>query len=90
MELNDLIKSIDIVEYISQFVELTQKGDEWWGLSPFKQENTPSFSVRKETGKFYCFSSGLGGSVLSFVMNYNHRRRVGSTEKSSFIRRCVR
>lgn len=72
MDLSELIESIDIVEFISQFVELEQRGDEYWGLSPFKEENTPSFSVRRETGKFFDFSSGLGGSLMCFIKNYFH------------------
>lgn len=52
MELDELIKSIDIVEYLSQFIELEQRGDEFWGLSPLKDEHTPSFSVRKEPPVF--------------------------------------
>lgn len=71
MELNELIKSIDIVEYISQFIDLTQRGDEWWGLSCFKSENTPSFSVRQEPPVFYDYSSGIGGNVFTFVKFYN-------------------
>lgn len=72
MELGDLIDSIDIVEYIGQFVELEERGDEWWGISPFTDppENTPSFSVRPLTGKFFDFSSGIGGSVFTFVKFY--------------------
>ena len=72
MELEDLIHSIDIVEYISQFVELEEKNGEFWGLSPFKDEKTPSFSVRKETNSFYDFSSGIGGNVFTFVKYYNN------------------
>lgn len=72
MELKELIKSIDIVEYISQFIDLTQKGEEWWGLSCFKEENTPSFSVRKEPPLFYDYSSGIGGNLYTFVKHYNH------------------
>ncbi len=53
LETEDLIEEIDIVDYISQFVELEEKGGEYWGLSPFKEEKTPSFSVRRETGEFY-------------------------------------
>lgn len=71
MELEDLIESIDIVEYISQFVELEEKNGEFWGLSPFKDENTPSFSIRRETNSFYDFSSGIGGNVFTFVKHYN-------------------
>lgn len=72
MELSDLLESIDILEYISQFVELEQKGDEWWGLSCFREEKTPSFSVRKDPPVFYDYSSGIGGNVFTFVRYYNN------------------
>lgn len=72
MELEELIRSIDIVEYISQYVELTQKGDEWWGLSCFKHENTPSFSVRRDPPFFYDYSSGIGGNLFRFIMEIRH------------------
>ena len=48
MELSDLIESIDILDYISQYTEFTEKNGEYWALSPFKDEDTPSFAVRKE------------------------------------------
>lgn len=70
VDLDVLINSINIVDFISQYVELEEKNGEWWGLSPFKQERTPSFSVRESTNKFFDFSSGLGGSVFTFVKNY--------------------
>lgn len=72
MELSDLIESVDILEYISQFVELEQKGDEWWGLSCFREEKTPSFSVRTDPPVFYDYSSGIGGNVFTFVRYYNN------------------
>ena len=59
MDLEELIDSIDIVEYISQFVELEEKNGEYWGLSPFSDEKTPSCSVRRENNTFYCLSSGI-------------------------------
>lgn len=67
MELSELIESIDILQYISQYTDFTEKNGEYWALSPLKQENTPSFSVRRETNTFYDFSSGIGGNVLTFV-----------------------
>lgn len=72
MDLSDLIDSVDILEYISQYAEFEEKGGEYWSLSPLKEENTPSFSVRKETNTFYCFSSGKGGNVLNFIRYYNN------------------
>lgn len=72
MELEELIRSIDIVEFISQYIELTQRGEEWWGLSCFKEEKTPSFSVRKNPPLFYDYSSGIGGNVYSFIKAYHN------------------
>ena len=70
MDVSDLIASIDIVDYLSQFTEFTQKNGEYWALSPLKQERTPSFSVRREKNQFYDFSSGVGGNVLTFTRHY--------------------
>ena len=71
MELSELIDSVDILEYISQYADFEEKGGEYWCLSPLKSENTPSFSIRKETNTFYDFSSGKGGNVLNFIRFYN-------------------
>ena len=83
MDLNELIQSIDIVEYISQYVELEQRGEEWWGLSCFKEEKTPSFSVRKDPAFFYDYSSGIGGNLFTFVKQYN---KCSSTQAVDIIK----
>lgn len=71
MEISDIVASVDIVDYISQFCELEEKPNgELWGLSPLKDENTPSFSVTPEIQQFYDFSSGKGGDILTFIQCY--------------------
>ena len=70
MDAEELISSIDIVDFISQFVDLEQRNGEWWGLSPFKSEKTPSFSVRDDPPFFYDYSSGQGGNVFTFTKAY--------------------
>lgn len=70
MELSELIESVDILDYISQFTDFTEKNGEYWALSPLKEENTPSFSIRREENAFYDFSSGVGGNVLTFIRHY--------------------
>lgn len=72
MTLPELIDSVDILEYISQYVEFEEKNGEFWGLSPLKDEVTPSFSIRVETQKFHDFASGKGGNILSFIRAYNN------------------
>lgn len=69
-DLMDLIQAVDIVEYIGQFTELTQKGREFWGLSPIKPERTPSFSVDPEKQSFYDFASGCSGGIVQFIEGY--------------------
>lgn len=81
MELSELIESVDILEYISQYTEFTEKNGEHWALSPFKDEKTPSFSVRKETNSFYDFSSGIGGNVLTFIRYYDKCGYAEAIEK---------
>lgn len=57
----------DIVDIVGQYVQLKQRGGRYWGLSPFTNEKTPSFSVTPEKGLFYCFSSQKGGTVFDFI-----------------------
>ena len=70
MDLRELCESIDVVEFFGQFTELKQNGREWWGLTPFQAEKTPSFSVDPEHHVFYCFSTGYGGDVIEFIKRY--------------------
>ena len=72
MTLSELIDSVDILEYISQFTEFEEKNGEYWALSPLKEEETPSFSVNTDMNRFYDFSSGKGGNILSFIKAYYH------------------
>ena len=71
MDYYDLIERIDIADYVSQYTDLEVIGEELWGLSPLKDEKTPSFSIRNDSNVFYDFSSGQGGTVIDFVMAYN-------------------
>lgn len=58
---------IDMVEFVNGYTTLKQKGNRWWGLSPFKPEKTPSFSVKPEDGFYYCFATNQGGDLFRFV-----------------------
>lgn len=81
MEVEELLKSIDIVDFLSEYVDLEERNGEFWGLSPFRDEKTPSFSVRRETGQFYDFSSGVGGTCLTFLKHYYHISAREAIEK---------
>jgi len=61
----------DIVEVISPYVKLKKKGQNWFGLCPFHNEKTPSFSVNRERGMYYCFGCGVGGNAITFLMEHD-------------------
>ncbi|MEC2076530.1 DNA primase [Metabacillus fastidiosus] len=61
-------KTSDIVDVISEYVQLKKQGRNYFGLCPFHGENTPSFSVSPDKQIFHCFGCGAGGNVFSFLM----------------------
>lgn len=59
---------VNIVDVVSQYVQLKQSGKNLFGLCPFHEERTPSFSVTEDKQIFHCFSCGRGGNVFKFIM----------------------
>ena len=62
----------DIVDVISQYVNLKKKGANYFGLCPFHNEKSPSFSVSPGKQMYYCFGCGAGGNVITFIMEYEN------------------
>ena len=62
----------DIVDVISGYVKLTKKGSSYFGLCPFHNEKSPSFSVSRQKQMYYCFGCGAGGNVFTFIMEYEN------------------
>ncbi len=60
----------DIVDVISGYVRLQKKGGSYFGLCPFHNEKSPSFSVSQGKQMYYCFGCGAGGNVITFIMEY--------------------
>lgn len=72
----DIIEEIrvqnDIIEVISDYIPLKQKGNSYFGLCPFHHEVTPSFSVSPDKQFYYCFGCGAAGNVYSFLMKMDN------------------
>ncbi|MCI8273301.1 MAG: DNA primase [Clostridia bacterium] len=66
--IEDIRQSNDIVNIISQYIHLTRKGRNYFGLCPFHNEKSPSFSVSPDRQIFHCFGCGVGGNVYTFLM----------------------
>lgn len=66
--IEEIRSQVNIVDVVSQFVQLKQSGKNLFGLCPFHEERTPSFSVSEDKQIFHCFSCGRGGNVFKFLM----------------------
>ena len=64
--------SNDVVDVVSEYVQLTKRGRNWFGLCPFHGEQTPSFSVSQDKQIFHCFGCGAGGNAITFVMDIDN------------------
>ena len=62
----------DIVDVVSGYVKLQKKGSSYFGLCPFHNEKSPSFSVSRDKQMYYCFGCGAGGNVFTFIMEYEN------------------
>lgn len=68
----DIRTANDIIEVIGQHIKLQKKGSSHFGLCPFHNEKTPSFSVSQDKQMYYCFGCGASGNVYTFVMEYEN------------------
>lgn len=79
--IDDLLNRIDIVEVIESFIRLKKQGRNYVACCPFHNEKTPSFSVSQQKQLYYCFGCGVGGNVISFLMEYDHLHFVEAIEE---------
>lgn len=70
--LEDIKSRLDIVDVISDHIELKRSGQNYKGLCPFHSEKTPSFMVSPDKQIFHCFGCGTGGNIVTFVMRYEN------------------
>ncbi len=71
-EIKEIRNSVDIVDVISEYIPLTAKGKNFFGVCPFHADHSPSMSVSREKQIYTCFSCGASGNVITFLMNYEN------------------
>ena len=81
--LNEIRYSLDIVDVISNYLPLTSKGKNYFGVCPFHDDHSPSMSVSKEKQIYTCFSCGASGNVFKFIQDYEN---ISFTEA---IKKCA-
>lgn len=70
--INEIRSKVDIVDIVSSYVPLTQKGKNFFGVCPFHDDTNPSMSVSRDKQIYRCFSCGASGNVFNFIMDYEH------------------
>lgn len=75
-QIDELKDRLDIVDIISEYVNLKRAGSSFKGLCPFHNEKTPSFSVSRERGYFHCFGCHERGDAISFIMKIENLNYV--------------
>lgn len=83
--LQKINEEVDLLEYVGQQMELTQRGNDWFGHCPLHIDKTPSFSITPANNSYYCFSCGRGGGILGYLMDYEGLRFDEAVEKSAAL-----
>jgi len=79
--LDEVRRANDILDVVSPYVQLRQRGGRYWGLCPFHREKSPSFTVRTDMQTFYCFGCAAGGNVFGFVQRYENLGFVDAVKR---------
>ena len=68
--LQEINASVDLLEYVSQTIDMERRGNDYFGKCPLHIDNTPSFSITPAKNSYYCFSCGKSGGIIGFLMDY--------------------
>lgn len=80
-KINEIRDKADIIDIISDYIPLTTKGKNYFGVCPFHDDHSPSMSVSRERQMFKCFTCGAGGNVFTFVSKYENISFVEAVKK---------
>jgi len=83
--IDDLVQKIDVVEVISNRIEIKKAGKEYKGLCPFHTEKTPSFTVSQDKGFYHCFGCGAHGTALGFLIDFDRLTFIEAIEELAKI-----
>ena len=68
--LQQINENADLLEYVSQFIDMEKRGNDYFGHCPLHIDNTPSFSITPSKNSYYCFSCGKSGGIIGYLMDY--------------------
>ena len=81
--LQEINASVDLLEYVSQSIEMEKRGRDYFGHCPLHIDKTPSFSITPSKNSYYCFSCGRSGGIIGYLMDYEHWRFDDAVDKAA-------
>lgn len=81
--LKQINENVNLLEYVSNSLELKKKGEDYWGHCPLHIDKTPSFSITPSKNAYYCFSCGKSGHIISYLINYEKLKYDEAVEKAA-------
>ncbi len=84
-EINNIRKSVNIVDIIGNYINLEKKGKNYFGICPFHDDHTPSMSVSEEKQIYTCFVCGASGNVFTFIRDYENVSFIEAVNKIASI-----
>lgn len=75
--------NVNLLEYVSNSIELEQKGNDYFGHCPLHVDKTPSFSITPEKNSYYCFGCGRGGRIINYLHQYEGLSYNDATQKAA-------
>lgn len=87
MDIRELVEKASLLDYVAQYIEMNQDGDEWFGVCPFHGDTDPSFSISESSPYvYYCFGCGASGNILHFMQAYH---KVGFPKAVELLKEFV-
>ena len=83
--INEIRKSVNIVDVVSSYIPLTKKGKNYFGVCPFHDDHSPSMSVAEDKQIYKCFSCGASGNIFTFIENYENISFLEAVKKCADI-----
>ena len=81
--LQQINENADLLEYVSQFIDMEKRGNDYFGQCPLHIDNTPSFSITPAKNSYYCFSCGKSGGIIGYLMDYEGLKFESAVKKAA-------
>lgn len=81
--LQEINASVDLLEYVSQSIQMERRGSDYFGRCPLHIDNTPSFSITPAKNSYYCFSCGKSGGIIGYLMDYEGMNFEDAVKKAA-------